>query len=63
LQEQLNDEDAQNYANFIMDRRNVVEQEMLNQFFGRWNDLEILLWLPKANYRIPALKNMLTELF
>jgi hypothetical protein len=25
LQEQLNDEDAQKYANFIMDRRNVVE--------------------------------------
>jgi hypothetical protein len=62
LQEQLNDEDAQNYANFIMDRRNVVEQEMLNQFSELERSRNIVMATLKQITE-SRLKNMLTELF
>ena len=62
LHEQLNDEDTQKYANFIMDRRNVIEQEMLNQFSELERSRNIIMASPKE-IKEARLKNMLTELF
>ncbi len=62
LQEQLNDEDTLKYANFIMDRRNVIEQEMLNQFSELERVRNIIMATPKQ-IKESRLKNMLTDLF
>lgn len=62
LHEQMNDEESQKYANFILDRKNSVQQELQDKFSELERARKTIFAMEKQipNSRI---KNMLTELF
>ncbi|MCR4440639.1 MAG: hypothetical protein QHH10_00345 [Peptococcaceae bacterium] len=62
LNEQLTDEESQKYGNYILDRKNIVEQEMLNLFSELERDRHILFATPKE-IKTGRLSDMLFQLF
>ncbi len=62
LQEQMNDEETQKYANFILDRKNTIEQEMQNKF-SELERARHILFATEKPIKDSRIKNMLTELF
>ncbi|AEG14187.1 hypothetical protein Desku_0571 [Desulfofundulus kuznetsovii DSM 6115] len=62
LQEQMSEEESQKYANFILDRKNSLVQEMQNQFSELERARHIVFATDKQIARSRT-KNMLTQLF
>lgn len=62
LQERMDDEDIKKYANFILERKSILEKELENQFNELEKDRNIVFATEK-NIQISRIKNMLTNLF
>lgn len=62
LQEQMNDDEAAQYTNFILDRQEAVFQEMSN-LFSEIEKSRNLVFATEKNIATSRIKNMLTQLF